>query len=172
MCKKFSGFRSSFSSGYYTVPHFIHSKGKLFHSQQLIYCLCATYQLFTCSSMTLLLLQQDLNVKFSSKDFLQEMIICYDIISSEDLGNENVRRTNTVCFANNKCTCTSNMYVIHYAVFHEYFFSTQVYISKVPIYLVEILRNSCSALVCKWIQKINLILTFPTLFKSFSSLVC
>jgi len=44
-------------------------------------------------------------------------------------------------FANNKCTCTSNMYVIHYDVFHECFFSTQVYISKVLIYLAETVRN-------------------------------
>jgi hypothetical protein len=71
--------------------------------------------------------------------------MCYDIMSSEDLENEKVRQTKCV-FANNKCICTSNMYVIHYDVFHECFFSTQVYISKVPIYLVEILRNSCSAL--------------------------
>ena len=40
------------------------------------------------------MLQQDMNVKCSSKDFLQEMIMCYDIMSSEDLGNEKVRRTN------------------------------------------------------------------------------
>jgi len=60
------------------------------------------------------------------------------------------------------------MYVIHYDVFHECFFSTQVYISQVPINLVEILINSCSALkytsgskkqslsikVYKWIQKV------------------
>jgi len=30
-------------------------------------------------------------------------------------------------FANNKCTYTRHMYVIHYDVFHECFFSTQVY---------------------------------------------
>ena len=92
------------------------------------------------------MLQQDLNIKCSSKDFFQEMIMCYDIMSSEDLGNEKVRWTNKCGFASNKCICTSKMHVIHYDVFHERFFTTPVYISKVPNYLVEILRNSCSAL--------------------------
>lgn len=56
-------------------------------------------------------------------------------------------------FPNNKCICTSNMHVIHYDLLQECFFSTQVQIFKVPICLVEILRNSCSASKYKWIQK-------------------